>query len=175
MFPLHLKSQSKGRLPTWTTLRLGGYLILLAISLGMIIALRTPSGSLSKTLSQYLGGLKGIQSLPLRVTPLKVVREEQFGYTTAQMGMTFVKITTKIVSVADKPYFVVPAIFRLVDAAGNSYACLKTSPLFLDRTQGAEEGFYLEAGKEIESELVFQIPISAKERHLHLEPPKALK
>jgi len=107
------------------------------------------------------------------VKPLKVVQGEQFGYATAQTGMKFVKVTTKIVSTADEPYFVVPEIFKLVDTAGNFYACLKTSPLFADQTHNVgEEGFYLGAGEDIESELVFQIPLGAKQQYLHLEPPK---
>lgn len=171
MLSLNRKPESKGRLSRWSVIRLVGYLFVLVLALGMLIALRGPSGSVSETIGQYLGGLKGVQSLPLRVNALKVVRREQFGYVTAPPGMNFVKVTTKIVSTADEPYFVVPDLFRLVDTAGNSYACLKTSPLFSDRTQGVEEGFYLEPREEVESELVFQIPLGAKERHLHVEPP----
>ena len=161
MLESQLEDRKRGRKKKiMMTVRLIVYSGALLALVVMLLSLR--STELSKTLG---GAFEQLQNKgQITVSVEKLVEERELDGEPAEGGWKFVRLRLTITSKEEAAEVSLGRrCFQLVDSRETKHKALAASPLF--ETRGTS--FDLKPGEEIQSELVFSIPLMAKASHLH--------
>ena len=140
------------------TIRLIVYSGVLLVLLVILISFR--SMDLSKTLGGAFERLQSKHQVALSVE--KLFEEHEMDGEPAELGWKFVRLHLTMTSKGKEEVTIARQHFQLVDSRKEKHSALAASPLF--KEHGLE--FTLKPGEQIQSELVFKIPLMAKGSHL---------
>ncbi len=142
------------------TVRLIVYSGALLVLVVMLLSLR--STELSKTLG---GAFELLQNKGrIAVSVEKLVEERELDGVPAESGWKYVRLRLTITSKEEEEAVALNrGCFQLVDSRKTKHKALAASPFF--KARGTS--FDLKPGEQIQSELVFSIPLMAKASHLH--------
>ena len=128
----------------------------------MLLSLR--STDISKTIGLAFEQLQNKGQLTVSVE--KLFEERELDGVPAEVGWKFVRLCLTLTSKEEEAEIALSrGHFQLVDSRETKHKALAASPLF--RARGTS--FDLMPGEEIQSELVFRIPLMAKASHLHFK------
>ncbi|MCD6334163.1 MAG: hypothetical protein J7M27_02385 [Candidatus Latescibacteria bacterium] len=145
---------------TMMTVRLIVYSGALLVLVVMLLSLR--STDLSKTLGGAFEQLRNKGQIAMSVQ--KLIEARELDGVPAEVGWKFVRLRLTITSKEEAEEVALNrGCFQLVDSRKTKHPALAASPLFKARGNS----FDLKPGEEIQSELVFSIPLMAKASHLH--------
>ncbi len=161
MLESQLEDRKRGRKKKiMMTIRLIVYSGALLVLVVMLLSLR--STELSKTLGTAFKQLQNKGQIAVSVE--KLFEERELDGVPAEVGWKFVRLHLTITSKEQEAAVALSRRnFQLVDSRETKHKALAASPLF--KTRGTP--FDLKPGEEIQSELVFRIPLMAKASHLH--------